>query len=67
MKKIKLPRKRKKLYIKDHGSVNYKLNIILGEMSREYGDRPLRYDPAKFIRKADTHPNGQLKKVISYY
>lgn len=66
-KKLKLPRKRKKQYIKDHSSTDYMGVCIVNEICIESGQYNKAYNPYKIIKKASNYPNGQLKKVISFY
>jgi len=68
MKKIKLPRKRKKAYKKLEGDLCYMSAIIVAEIiASEPVDLKRRFNPRKFYKDILTFPNGQLKKVISYY
>lgn len=59
MSKIKLPRKRKKYYIKKNGANNYKLHILSIEVCNDF-------NPSKatnrFIKKMD-----RRCKIISIY
>lgn len=59
MNKIKLPRKRKKAFIKSHKKGDYMMLVILGEILMEEGrpnsDRFYTYSPCKPTRQ---HPNG---------
>lgn len=71
MKKIKLPRKRKKLFKKECSqdpNINYMAARIINEMciaDPENSNPKINY--RKFYRKLETYPNGATKRVISYY
>ena len=68
MKSPKLPRKRKKQYVKDNTSLGYMSARIVAEMclSGEI-DYNKALNPNKFEKDIETYPNGLLKKVKSYY
>jgi len=63
MKNIKLPRKRKKLYLKSHSKIDYIAFQILGEVFYEEGianyDRLYKYSEVTPTRE---YPNG-LKPI----
>ena len=68
MKKVKLPRKRKKAYIKARGKSNYLglqlLSEVLSEQGKKNADRFYTYDRCEATRK---NPNGYKIFCISLH
>lgn len=65
-KKIKLPRKRKKRYIKDNSQSDYKLSIIAAEVCMEQDDKQRGFPfHSKFLKRFGTGINRF--KVIENY
>lgn len=71
MKKIKLPRKRKKLFKKEctqDPDLTYMSARIVNELCLEEPEMcNTLINHRKFYRKLQTYPSGMTKKVISYY
>lgn len=55
MKKVKLPRKRKKAFIKDHAKGTYMMHIIMSELLLEENNNPLnrRFYKVRNFRKGE--------------
>lgn len=59
MKKVKLPRKRKKAYIKANGMINYIALTVLGEIFQEEGKNNCdRYYTYSECTPTCEYPNG---------
>ena len=68
MAKVKLPRKRKKLYKKHHGNIGYMAAVMVNEMcinGELNGCNPI-INHHKFTKELETIGH-HIKRVISYY